>query len=140
MPRPVFSPTIAGQRARLLLDAVEKWAGDRPDILAVALIGSWARGVARPDSDIDLLVIAQDTAGYFAWQDWLSDFGKPTDRARESVAGLSALRAWYADGPEVEFILVTPAQLEDASVLLDAGSMAIHDPNDLLARRASGHQ
>ncbi|MFM9105687.1 MAG: nucleotidyltransferase family protein [Chloroflexota bacterium] len=130
MTDPGFPATIAGQRARLFLDAVRAWAGRQPDILAVALFGSWATGAARPDSDIDLLIVAPDSAGYFAWQDWLSDFGRPADRIRETVNGLPALRAWYADGPEAEFVFAAPAALPGS--LPDGPLIPIHDPDGIL--------
>src|SRR5258708_5014906 len=41
-----------------LLDAVAKWAASRPDILGIALIGSWARGTATGASDVDLIILA----------------------------------------------------------------------------------
>jgi len=104
------------------------------------LHGSWATGTARPDSDVDLLVIANDIGGYLAWQDWLSDFGKPGDRVVERREGASALRVWYADGPEVEFTLVTPAALERAAdqpwlaAALGPHGVALHDPEGIVER------
>jgi hypothetical protein len=129
-----FPATIAGQRARLMLREVRAWAERQPDIIAVALFGSWATGTARPDSDIDLLIVVHDSAGYFAWQDWLSDFGKPGDRLQERIAGLPALRVWYADGPEAEFVFTTPAALEnpETRALLDPALAVIHDPSGAL--------
>jgi uncharacterized protein len=41
---------------------VVRWALDRPDVRAVGMVGSWARGDARPDSDVDLVVLADDPA------------------------------------------------------------------------------
>ena len=137
---PEFPATIAGARARLLVDAVREWAESRPDIVAVVLHGSWATGTARPDSDVDLLVVAHDTGGYLAWHDWLSDFGKPGDRIVERRDGASALRVWYADGPEVEFTLVTPAAVDRASgngwlaAALAPESVALHDPEGIVER------
>ncbi len=128
----VFPASIAGQRARLFLNAVHDWAEKRPDIAAIALFGSWADGTARPDSDIDLLIVAYDAAGYFTWQDWLSDFGKPTDRVQERTANLPTLRAWYADGPEVEFVFAPPA-MAPSLPLLAGPVVAIHDPGGLLS-------
>ncbi|MGI9252813.1 MAG: nucleotidyltransferase family protein [Thermomicrobiales bacterium] len=131
----VFPATIAGQRARLLLDAVLVWVEKQPDIVSAALFGSWVAGAARPDSDIDLLIVAHDSAGYFAWQDWLSDFGKPGDRVQERIAGLPALRVWYADGPETEFVFAAPADLaaSEPAKLLASPLLIIHDPAGVLA-------
>ncbi|MEL6463064.1 MAG: nucleotidyltransferase domain-containing protein [Cyanobacteria bacterium J06621_15] len=44
-----------------ILEKVTHWVEKRSEILALALVGSYARGEAKPDSDIDLMVIASDT-------------------------------------------------------------------------------
>ena len=36
---------------------------DRPDVHAAAIYGSWASGVRRPDSDIDVLVVGDASLG-----------------------------------------------------------------------------
>ncbi|MEM9484640.1 MAG: nucleotidyltransferase domain-containing protein [Cyanobacteria bacterium P01_F01_bin.116] len=48
---------------KLILEEVTQWASFRTDIVAAALGGSWARGTAWVNSDIDLmlLVTAQHT-------------------------------------------------------------------------------
>ena len=137
---PSLPTTIAGARTRLLLEGVRAWAADRPDVVAVALVGSWARGAARPDSDIDLVIVTHDVAGFFAFPGWLVHFGEPTDRIEETYGVLRALRVWYTDGPEVEFGVVPPAWCATdpvdpgtARVVLD-GLVAFHDPDGLLAR------
>lgn len=137
---PDLPPTIAGARARIVLDGVRDWAADRPDIVAVALAGSWARGASRPDSDLDLVIVTLDVAGFFAFPGWLAHFGNPTDRIEETYGVLRALRVWYADGPEVEFGIVSPAwcatdpvERGTARVVRD-GLVVLHDPDDLLAR------
>jgi len=43
------------------LKQVTNWAEKCSEILALALVGSYARGEAKQDSDIDLMVIASDT-------------------------------------------------------------------------------
>ena len=59
-------------QAKALTDAVARWVEARPDLKALALVGSWARNAARPDSDIDLLVLADDPSVYRAKRDWLA--------------------------------------------------------------------
>ncbi len=137
---PGLPASIAGARARILLEGVRAWAADRPDVAAVALVGSWARGTARPDSDIDLVIVTHDVAGFFAFPGWLAHFGKPTDRIEETYGVLRALRVWYADGPEVEFGVVPPSWCATdpvdsgtAGVVLD-GLVALYDPVGVLAR------
>jgi predicted nucleotidyltransferase len=48
------------ERLRQAVDPILAWAERRPDLLAVALVGSWARGEARTDSDIDLVLLTDN--------------------------------------------------------------------------------
>ena len=134
-----FPSDVARVRVRALLDGVRAWAADRPDVLAVALVGSWARGDARPDSDVDLVLVVHDAAGYFAFPAWLTAFGTPTDRMDERPGGRRTMRVWYADGPEVEFGFVGPSWCAvdplnpgTRRVVRD-GFAPLYDPEGLLA-------
>jgi Nucleotidyltransferase domain len=46
-----------------LLERAVAWARRQPDIRGLALVGSWARGNARADSDVDLVVLTTGTHG-----------------------------------------------------------------------------
>ena len=50
------------RQARDLISVIQKMVETRDDLRALAVCGSWARGNPRPDSDLDLLVIARDAA------------------------------------------------------------------------------
>lgn len=39
-----------------------RWAQNREDVLGILLVGSWARGTARADSDLDLMVLVDVSA------------------------------------------------------------------------------
>jgi predicted nucleotidyltransferase len=41
------------------IDQVAAWASAQPDIVALALVGSWARGNPTKRSDIDFMVISE---------------------------------------------------------------------------------
>jgi predicted nucleotidyltransferase len=86
-----------------LLRRVCTWAESEPAIAAVALVGSHARGTARPDSDIDLVVLTRETGAYLNDLAWTRLFGEPSRRTIENWGIVSSVRVWYADGPEVEF-------------------------------------
>ncbi|MGH2704321.1 MAG: nucleotidyltransferase domain-containing protein [Actinomycetota bacterium] len=45
--------------------------GPRPDVCGVAIVGSWARGEARADSDLDLVILTEDPSRYTHADDWL---------------------------------------------------------------------
>ncbi len=40
-----------------VMQRAAQWARTQPDIRALLLVGSWARDAARPDSDVDLVVL-----------------------------------------------------------------------------------
>jgi predicted nucleotidyltransferase len=69
--------------AEAIIAAVAAWARTRDDVRALALIGSWARGNARPASDIDLLVLSDCAEGYRRSQEWMSEID--FDRAGHSI-------------------------------------------------------
>lgn len=56
--------------ARSLTTAIGAWVRSRPELRALALAGSWARGVARPDSDLDLLILTHETEQYRSGLHW----------------------------------------------------------------------
>jgi hypothetical protein len=63
--------------ANAIVGAVTCWATERDDICAMALVGSWARGNPRQDSDIDLLLLSDRALEYRRCRNWLTeiDFG-----------------------------------------------------------------
>ena len=69
--------------ASALLSRFTRWAQQRPGITAVALVGSFARDTARADSDVDLVVIADDPASYLADAAWAHAFGSVERMERE---------------------------------------------------------
>ena len=50
------------------------WAAARPDIQALALAGSHARGAARPDSDVDLILLCDEPTRYVQDTTWVGLF------------------------------------------------------------------
>jgi predicted nucleotidyltransferase len=84
--------------ARLL-----QWAQQRPGIGAIALVGSHARGQARPDSDIDLLILVEDPQPLLEDTAWTQAMGRPLRQEVEHWGKVTSLRVWYADGLEVEY-------------------------------------
>jgi predicted nucleotidyltransferase len=47
---------------RNFLDAFIPWASSQADVQGIALVGSYARGAARDDSDIDLVILTHQPA------------------------------------------------------------------------------
>lgn len=86
-----------------LLEAIAVWAATEPELLAVGLVGSHARGAARPDSDVDLVVIAREPRRYLDDTTWAARFGAVERLALEDYGRLVSARVWYAGGLEVEY-------------------------------------
>ena len=106
----------------LFLDQVTAWARQQPDLQAAALVGSQAHGTARPDSDIDLVLLADEPGLYLRSTTWVERFGQPLRQQVEDYGRLTSLRVWYQDGPEVEFGLSDPGW---AALPLDAGTRRV---------------
>jgi len=58
--------------AESLFDSVRYWAEVREDVRALAIVGSHARGDARPDSDVDLIVVCSEPTRYLRDTAWVS--------------------------------------------------------------------
>jgi hypothetical protein len=56
-----------------ILDLVTAWGRSRSDISGLAVVGSWARGTARPASDIDLILLVCDPHAFRSDTLWLRD-------------------------------------------------------------------
>ncbi|QYK56568.1 MAG: nucleotidyltransferase domain-containing protein [Fimbriimonadaceae bacterium] len=94
--------------AQTLLSRFAIWADERADVRAAALVGSHARGDARPDSDVDLVILAREPAVLLLAPDWCEFFGPVVRLSTEDYGRLLVLRAWYGSGMEVEFGLASP--------------------------------
>ena len=86
-----------------ILATVSAWAQGRADIEAVALVGSWARRAARPDSDVDLIFLTIDPFLYIERDDWADAFGIKRFVGTVQWGRLTERRAITASGLEIEF-------------------------------------
>ena len=94
--------------AQELIAMIGTLVDSRDDLRALAVCGSWARGNPRPDSDLDLLVIARDAATWRDETQWVSRL--PYERARLSYR--SHVIATYGVVWSVHVSLEPSAQLE----------------------------
>lgn len=110
-----------------LLELLSRWSNRREDIVALALVGSRARGDPRGDSDVDLVLLTIRPDLYLESDDWVE----------EIAPGASPIRTedW---GAITERRLLLPSGLE-----LDVGvgqpSWAGVDPPDPGSQRVVGN-
>lgn len=98
------------------------WAKAQPDILAVGVVGSHARGTARDDSDVDLVVVCLDPKHYLNERTWVQQFGEVASEGIENYGLLISLRVFYRDGREVEYGLTDERW---TALPLDAGTREV---------------
>jgi hypothetical protein len=122
------------------LTAVTAWAEGRPDIRALLLVGSWARGSARPDSDVDLLLVVDAPRDLLRDDDWPTIFGAPCMVHDEDWGLAQSRHVFYRNGFEVEFGLTTnlwlstnPADGGTRRVVMD-GCTVLLDPTGAARR------
>lgn len=120
-----------------LLRDLREWARSEPRIAAVALVGSHARGEARPDSDVDLVLLCAQAEALLRERDWPARFGTVRSAAREDWGRVTSLRVVYTSGLEVEFGIAAPdwATCPDTGTrrVVGGGLVVVWDPNGLFS-------
>ena len=96
------------------------WAMQDENIRCMVLVGSQARGTARPDSDVDLVVMANDPQVFIRDHTFAGRFGRIDKMETEDWGRVTSVRVFYKDGLEVEFGFTDPSW---CSVPLDAGTL-----------------
>ena len=121
------------------LEAFGRWARSQPDIEAVALVGSYARGAATESSDVDLVILTSAVDRYLRDRSWVSVFGESAECRTEDYGRVISVRAFYGSGLEVEYGFTMPDWADapiDAGTLqvVTSGMKVLHDPQHILAR------
>ena len=131
------------RHAHRLLHDLTAWARHQPHVQALALVGSYARGHERTASDVDVLVLTQDTNAHPFAGGWFQQLRPGSRLVRTAVFGpVHEQRYRLRCGLLVEIDL---APTSWAQVPLDAGThrvladghRTLHDPHALLARAAA---
>jgi uncharacterized protein len=143
----------ASQRADRILDVIVHWVRARRDIGGLALVGSHARGTARPDSDIDLVLLVADPETFRSDASWVgsidwSGAGMCAAQWRdEDYGNVWSRRVWLDGGVELEisfaplsWACITPLDAGTRRVIED-GCRILDDPDgslDRLCRAVNG--
>jgi hypothetical protein len=86
-------------------------------VQGIALVGSYARGAARDDSDIDLVILTDQPQKYLDEMQWVERFGVAERHQTEDYGKLISLRVWYRDRYEVEYgITVTNSPILSSKI------------------------
>jgi hypothetical protein len=129
-----------------VLEAIVGWARARPDVRGVALVGSHARGTARPDSDIDVAMLTATRAALRADKSWIDAIEWSITGAQlanwgdEDYGVVWSRHVTLGSGTEVE-ISVTPVSWAantppDADIrrVISDGCRVFYDPDGMLER------
>jgi predicted nucleotidyltransferase len=119
---------------------LKTWSKRHKEVKGAAIVGSWARGTARPDSDIDVILITPRPDDLLNNQEWLSEFGAAEKIEREDWGLVQSLRVFYMDKQEIEFGITTEQwtspeeiNLGTGEIILD-GIVVVYDPHKLLEK------
>ncbi len=104
------------------LTRIATWAAEQRDIQGVILVGSYARGTARPDSDVDLVILTVEPERYINSCAFAEKFGAISQWQKEDWGAVTSMRVWYQDGLEVEYGITLPSW---AALPLDPGTLQV---------------
>src|SRR5450432_1151431 len=79
----------------VFLNQLIHWVESRPDITATLLVGSFARGTAHEDSDVDVVLITQMPQWYLGDHHWLDLFGEVLKVENEDWGLVQSKRVFY---------------------------------------------
>lgn len=127
------------QEVQQFLKDITQWVSSQADILALALVGSYARNAARETSDVDLVLIAREPDRYVHNLDWVERFGNVEKHHIEYYGLLTSVRVWYADGREVEYGLTDESwaaiPLDDGTrQVIEDGMRVLYERGNILSR------
>lgn len=127
------------RRATAAVERLTDWLGPRADVLALALVGSYAYDRPRMASDVDLVLITTDKAKYADSLEWAEVLDRRPRLIRSAEWGpVTERRVRLRSGLIVELGITgpgwpaVPLDPGTARVLRD-GCRVLHDPDALLA-------
>lgn len=98
------------------------WTAQQNDIQSILLVGSHARGQAKPTSDIDLCILVDHPKKYLSDHTWAEQFGVIQKIQTEYYGKVTSLRIHYKSGLEVEYSFTTP---DWADIPVDEGTRKV---------------
>ncbi|MBE0699475.1 MAG: aminoglycoside 6-adenylyltransferase [Anaerolineaceae bacterium] len=124
-----------------ILERISAWSAARPDIRALAVVGSGARVDDPADewSDWDLLLLADEPQTYLNSEDWLGEISQPLVSMveRGEQGQIIERRVLFRGGVDVDFIILPTADLrtfsaEPLASILQRGICVLFDRDAVL--------
>lgn len=121
-----------------LISKVAVWAQCDDRVVAAGLCGSHARGEARPDSDIDFVILTPDPASLLDDRSWIAGFSTDARVAgpAEDYNLVQSIRVFYG-ATEVEFGVTDQAWMQPpidhgTASIINNGLRILYDPDGRL--------
>ena len=121
-----------------LISKVAGWAQSDDRVVAAGLCGSHARGEARPDSDIDFVILTPDPASLLDDRVWIAGFGTDARVAGpvEDYKLVQSIRVFYGK-TEAEFgvtdkVWAQPPIDHETAGVINKGMRILYDPDGRL--------
>jgi hypothetical protein len=134
------STSISPERAAEIEEVIERvthWAAGRKDVLGLLLVGSCARNAARPDSEIDLVLLTEEITSC-AENTWADELNLGTSTRVRAWGPITERRFLTHTGLEVEINIGSPDWANVAPVdpgtqqVVTGGARILHDPEGAL--------
>lgn len=126
-----LTPERAAEVAALI-ERITAWAGDQPGTYGLLLVGSYARNAARPDSDVDFVLLSADPDRIS-----VTEFGTPI--RRQFWGDVLEHRFRTESGLEFEVNATDPGWAQrartdpDTRAVVTSGARVLCDPTGDLA-------
>jgi predicted nucleotidyltransferase len=122
-----------------VIGLITRWARGRKDIVGLLLVGSCARNAARPDSDVDIVLLTTHEPRYLDTTGWAGELGLGEPIRAQMWGPITERRYSTASGLEVEVGIGSPAWAKTDPVdpgtrrVVTDGARLLHDPAGILA-------
>ena len=105
-----------------IIQELKYFSAKNRHIKSTLIVGSYARGTNREDSDLDVVIITSKKDELVGNQQFVECFGEVKKKQIEYYGACTSIRVWYKDGQEVEFGIVIPSWMDKP---LDEGTRKV---------------
>ena len=123
-----------------LIEKVISWSKRDDRVLAAGVCGSYARGEARPDSDVDFCILTPDPGSLLEDRSWIYGFGADAEvpGPTEDYNLVQSIRVFYG-ATEAEFGVTDQAWAQlpidpETAGVMNNGLRILYDPEGRLEK------